>query len=305
METHHVDLVRVDNFRPLAEPASPRSAERCQNRNFFVGAPYPARAEPCRAQGDQSRVSTPVASFSQAWRWPGWDHYRIPMPLGRPSPTWRHACRGRGRSCRAPRTGCGPVSTPGCHASVHDRSECDMSRVCRHPGVRLASGASCARATTGLETPKLTLFWNPHICGLCHGSADHPRPPGRIDPEMPPFMVIPSQAQRTTASRVGTRQRRARPRPACPQAGNGCQRNPGGSVLLPTRPPPRARNRASRWTARETRACARTASGPGRERRANATCLIKSAPEGCPAESMRARSLRNADAAHRQQLARS
>jgi hypothetical protein len=41
-----------------------QSLSRRVPRNGFVGAPYPARAEPRRAQGEQSRVSTPLTSSS-------------------------------------------------------------------------------------------------------------------------------------------------------------------------------------------------------------------------------------------------
>jgi hypothetical protein len=129
METHHVDLVRVDNFRPLPEPASARSAERGLVRTGFVGAPSPARAEPRRAQAEQSRVPTPFAWFAHVWRWPGWDHYRVrgrsggrPRPGGTPVRDETVAA-----GCHAP--GGGPISAPDCHAYVQDQRNRDIAAI--------------------------------------------------------------------------------------------------------------------------------------------------------------------------------
>ena len=56
-ETHHLDLVRVDNFwRSQSLPRRvPRNAAR--TKTGFVGAPYPARAGPRRAQAEHSGVA--------------------------------------------------------------------------------------------------------------------------------------------------------------------------------------------------------------------------------------------------------
>jgi hypothetical protein len=171
--------------------------------------------------------------------------------VGRPSPTWRHARSGRDRSCQLPRNRRWPLSAPDRHAGVQDQQSRDVT------------------AIFGRDIP-VSAITRPRQClsSSCLSVA------------------IPSQANRTTASRVGTRQRRSRPRRACPQDGDGRQRNPGGSVVPPTRPPPHAPSRASRWTSREAGPCARSASGAGRERRANPhlpdqvdTACLTGAPE--------------------------
>jgi hypothetical protein len=62
-----------------------------------------------------------------------------------------------------------------------------------------------------------------------------------------------------------------------PKPGTAANATPG-PVLLPTRPPPHAPSRATRWTARVARTGARSASGTSRERRANIACMIRSIP---------------------------
>jgi len=48
------------------------------------------------------RAVTPVAPSTCVWTWPGWNNYRIPLSLGRPSPTPGHARSRRDRLCRVP-----------------------------------------------------------------------------------------------------------------------------------------------------------------------------------------------------------
>jgi hypothetical protein len=234
-----VDLVRVDNFRPLAEPAQcvPRNA------NSFRWRAVPGSAMLRFALAGRSGVSIPLASSSRVWRWPvgktaelrGWSGDR-PRLAG--TPVWDEILSA---GCHA--TGGGPVSALDCHAGVQDHQSRDLSAIFgRHVPVSLIT-----------------------------------RLPGGVDLELPLSVVILSQANRTTASRVGTRQQRARPRRACRQDGDGRQRNSGGSVVLPqpghlhARGVERAGGPHGRpWT------CARTASGPGRERRASRGFMIKS-----------------------------
>jgi hypothetical protein len=211
----------------------PQNPPRRVPRSGFVGAPSPARTGPRRAQAEQSRVSTPLASLSHVWRWPGWDHYR---PQG---------CSG-GR----PRLGGTPV-----------RDE--------------TVPAGCPRTGGGPVTPRLPRI-RPRSAKAGHSGHIWPPGPGfgdhtasrRLDLELPPFVAIPSPGQRTTASRVGTRQRRARPRRSCPQAGDGRQRNPGDRYCCqPGHLHTRRAERAGR-PHRRPGPCARSASGTGRERRA-------------------------------------
>jgi len=131
-------------------------------------------------------------------------------------------------------TGGGPVSATDCHAYVQDQRNRDLA------------------AIFGRYVPVSAIT----------------RPQGRVDLELPPFMVIPSQrtsdhsqsrrhSAATISSMTGVPPGRGRP-----------PEQPWGSVLLPTRPPPHALIRASRWTAREAGPCLRSASGTSRERRA-------------------------------------
>jgi hypothetical protein len=188
METHHVDLVRVDNFRPLAEPASVRSTERFRWRAVPGSGRTASRTSRATWCGD------PLASFSHVWRWPGWENCRITWPLGRPSPAWRHARSGRDRSCRVPRNRRWSSFRP------------------RLPRIRLRSARPGHSGIFGRQVPVSVIA----------------RPPGRVDLELPLSVVIPSQANRTTAGRVGTRQQRARPRRACPQPGTAARATPVG-----------------------------------------------------------------------------
>src|SRR5688500_8799884 len=94
-DTHHVDLVRVDNFRPLADRPRrvPRNAGRNQN-------PFRWRAVPGSGRTATRTIRAfwcgdPIASFSHVWSWPGWDNSRVTWLLGRPFPDLRHARSGR------------------------------------------------------------------------------------------------------------------------------------------------------------------------------------------------------------------
>jgi hypothetical protein len=163
----------------------------------FVGAPYPARAGPRRA-----RVGVLVCRSRS--------HRPHTCGGGRVGITTEFRARLGGR----PRLGGTPVRDETVPAGCPRNRRWSRSRP-RLPPIRPRS------AKPG---------HNGHIRPPCPGFGDHP-PSRRVDLELPLFVVIPSQAKRTTASRVGTRQRRTRPRRACPQAGDGRRRNPGRSVL--------------------------------------------------------------------------
>jgi hypothetical protein len=143
---------------------------------------------------------------------------------------------------------------------TRDQRNWDLAAKCRHPRVRLVSGASRARPTTELETPKLTLFWNTHIWPLCPGFpglADLRRMRGSRGPETGPPPVAWHPAG-TDSSRTGVPPSRGRP-----------PEQPRGSVVIPTRPAPHVRERPQRDRhSRRLGPCA-TRSGPSRVRRAN------------------------------------
>jgi hypothetical protein len=186
-DSSDVDLVRLDNFRALPEPAWARSAER-----GLVGTGSLARRprlgpnrvahEPsnlvCQPRSHRSRTCGDgrvgiTTEFVVAWA-------AVPDLEARPFGT-RPFLPG------ATHPAVVPFPPPDCHAYVQDQRNRDLT------------------AIFGRHVPVSVIT----------------RPPGRVDLELPPFVAIPSWTQRTTASRVGTRQRRARPRRACPQAGDG------------------------------------------------------------------------------------
>jgi hypothetical protein len=232
MEAHHVDLVRVDNFRPLDNLLGAFRGTRSE-LNRFVGAPYPARAGPRRVRAG----ALVCGSRSHRSRMCGGGRVGISTEFpgcsgGRPRLGGTHD-RDENVAAGCPRTGGGPVSALDCHAGVQDLRSRDIAAIFdRHVPVLV------------ITRPRGVLISN---CLSLWSSLR-----GRNGPQ-------PVR---------GTRQERARPQQACPQAGDSRQRNPGGPVVLPTQPPRRAWGRAGRWTARKARTCTRTASGAGRERRA-------------------------------------
>jgi hypothetical protein len=212
--TRGVDLVRVDNFRPL--PNLPRRVPRNAVRpTRFVGAPYPARAR-LRLARSGALACRPRS------------HRPHPYGDGRFGKTAEYVA---GRAA-VPDLQARPLGTrPFCRVPRNRRWSLSPRRLPhRHP-------RSAKRGFVGHIRPPGPSFTDHTPSRRCLSSSC--------------LFVVPSPANRTTASRVGTRQRRSRPPRACPQAGDGRQRNPGGSVVPPTRPPPRAWGRASRWTARK------------------------------------------------------
>jgi hypothetical protein len=162
-------------------------------QNWFVGAPFPARAEPPRARAGFTGVSTPAGSTPPVWRWPGWRNYRVTWLRGRPSPTRGTPVWDEIVPVGCPRNWPWSRFHPRGNAHAQDRCEWDMNRI---------------------------------PCGPCPDSTDQGHysraRPRVISPDDP---VVTLRRNGTTGSRVGTRQRRSRPQRACPHVGDGCQRN--------------------------------------------------------------------------------
>jgi hypothetical protein len=190
-----------------------RSAERIPRGCCPVpGLSWARRSRPPIARGlthepSAAGISTPVhlrpvASCS----WLGWVHYRVMWLLGRPSPAWGHARSGRDRRGWAPaRLAVVATLSPwSVLESGVDQRNRDLSCI----------------AAAGV--PFLLIMDPDPDPDLCVGPA----------PGSGLAVIIRGGAGAwrvgTTASRVGTRQRRSRRERACPQVGDGRPSNPRG-----------------------------------------------------------------------------
>jgi hypothetical protein len=236
-DSSDVDLVRVDNFRPLAEPDSMRSAERGRSQNRFRWRAVPGSgrtaSRTCRAfwRGDPTRVV--LARVEMAG-------------LG-----------------SLPNSGAARAAVPGVEARL----------IATKPSLPGATQPAVVPfpPSTATHTSKISKAgtWRPYLAARSRFRRSRDSQTVLISDCLSLWSSL-AGGRATTASRVGTRQRRARPRAGVP---------PGRG-----RPPAQPRGRyfcqpGHLHTPRVERAggphgrpgpCARSASGAGRERRANA-----------------------------------